>query len=168
MTLIVPIRRGDAVVAVSMIDDRDVDILLERTWRLHSAGYTCVWPTVDGCELMHRRIMQAPDHLEVDHINRDRLDNRRCNLRLVERSDQFANRGCHRSSSAFGFRGVCKNGNAWRARLIRRGRVVVNKRFGNAADAVQAVRAYRKVEEMEINRRSAHLLASLPEGDLHA
>ncbi len=32
---------------------------------------------------MHRLIMNAPDNYEVDHINHNRADNRRKNLRIV-------------------------------------------------------------------------------------
>jgi hypothetical protein len=41
---------------------------------------------------MHRELIACPDDLQVDHINRDRLDNRRENLRIVTAVENCANR----------------------------------------------------------------------------
>ena len=39
----------------------------------------------------HRYVIGAPKGLDVDHINGNPLDNRRCNLRLATRSQNMAN-----------------------------------------------------------------------------
>lgn len=41
---------------------------------------------------MHRLVNKTPDNLETDHINGDRLDNRRKNLRSVTASINQLNR----------------------------------------------------------------------------
>ena len=42
-------------------------------------------------EYLHRLIVSAPLGVEVDHINRNKLDNRRNNLRLVNRAQNALN-----------------------------------------------------------------------------
>jgi hypothetical protein len=59
---------------------------------------------------LHRFLIDAPDGLEVDHINRNPLDNRRSNLRLVTSSQNKQNQGPVRHDSATGVRGV-----SWKA-----------------------------------------------------
>ena len=43
--------------------------------------------------LMHRLILNAPDDMQVDHINGNTMDNRRCNLRLATPRQNQQNRG---------------------------------------------------------------------------
>lgn len=49
---------------------------------------------------LHRLIMKCPDDKEVDHINRDKLDNRKCNLRIVTSSENAQNRTKKPNSSS--------------------------------------------------------------------
>jgi hypothetical protein len=59
---------------------------------------------------MHRFIIDAPPGFDVDHVNRDSLDNRRENLRIATRSQNNVNR------AAAGRRGVrkpSKNSPSW-------------------------------------------------------
>ena len=57
-------------------------------------------------------------HKHMDHINCDRGDNRLCNLRECERSQNQANRG-KQANNTSGFKGVHfhPQGNKWRARI---------------------------------------------------
>lgn len=56
--------------------------------------------------LMHRQILGFPKS-EVDHKDRDGLNNQRSNLRLASDSNQMSNRlGSNRMAKS-GFRGVC-------------------------------------------------------------
>ena len=61
---------------------------------------------------MHRIIMNAMPGQVVDHINGNGLDNRKCNLRIVDDQKNAANRRCHAGSSSK-YKGV-----AWH--IIRR------------------------------------------------
>jgi hypothetical protein len=59
---------------------------------------------------MHREIMNAPDNMQVDHINGNGLDNRRSNLRLVSNA-QNSRHTTHSRNNKTGYRGVFQNSN---------------------------------------------------------
>jgi len=51
--------------------------------------------------LLHRYIMQPEDNMTVDHINRNPLDNRRCNLRVCTQFENNQNQS-HNTSGKVG------------------------------------------------------------------
>ena len=67
---------------------------------------------------MHRVVMNAPDGLEVDHRNRNGLDNQRHNLRIATSQQNSMNIGL-RSNNTSGHIGVCwdKRSQRWKAKL---------------------------------------------------
>ncbi len=93
---------------VALVDDADYARLSQRKWfarlcvgRLFYAA-SGRWPNTVH---MHREILDAPAELQVDHINGDGLDNRRCNLRLATRQQNIAN-ALHRVPGPSGYFGV--------------------------------------------------------------
>lgn len=84
---------------LATVDDKDYDDLNKYKW--HYNGFYAVRGEYLGkvaphkykhtTVKMHRQIMEAPAGLEVDHINGDRLDNRRSNLRLATRKQNSRN-----------------------------------------------------------------------------
>ena len=57
----------------------------------------------NGGRCLARCIMNPPDNMEVDHINHDTLDNRKCNLRICTRSENRRNgrKQCKRTGARF-------------------------------------------------------------------
>ncbi|MDP9317093.1 MAG: HNH endonuclease, partial [Chloroflexota bacterium] len=102
---------------VALVDDEDYESLSSHKWRYHNAGYAV---RTEGTRsvLMHRVIMQAPVGMEVDHINRDRLDNRRTNLRLCSHMENCRNNSTHKGSSQY--KGVYwdKANQRWVSRIV--------------------------------------------------
>jgi hypothetical protein len=78
----------------------------------------------------------------IDHISRDRLDNRRCNLRVCTHSENNMNRGM-RSDNKTGFKGVCCNKQAkkFQASINLNGK---QKHLGLFDTAEEASEAYKK------------------------
>jgi len=77
----------------AVVDDDDFNYLSQYKWSFDRYAYRTV--KKDGKRTtvrMHRLIMNAPDGLDVDHINHDKLDNRRSNLRVCSRSYNIRNK----------------------------------------------------------------------------
>jgi hypothetical protein len=86
--------------------------------------------------LMHRQIAGAVKGQEVDHRNRDSLDNREANLRLATRSQNCINT---RVENRTGFRGVQARANCFVATGYVNG---VRHNLGCFKTAAAAARAY--------------------------
>ncbi len=91
------------------IDEADLPAVSMYPWKLGPKGYveTCVgkFPKQKTLTLHKFLLGPAPSDLVWDHENRDPMDNRRINLRLVTRSVNVRNAKRHRSNTS-GIRGV--------------------------------------------------------------
>lgn len=58
---------------------------------------------------LYRFILEYDENMDIDHINRNTLDNRKENLRVCSRLDNIHNRGDYqRANSSTGIKGLCK------------------------------------------------------------
>lgn len=94
---------------------------------------------------LHRLIMDAPENLQVDHVNHEPLDNRKENLRLCTSSENAANREKHRNNKS-GYTGVVSVAGGWVAQLTCAGERIT---MGPFETKEEAARAYdrKKLEE---------------------
>ncbi len=159
----VPLRnRQKAVTGYALVDDEDADLVGGVRWHLYQGyarrslnsgptGKRVVRPL-----LMHRHILGLVpgDGLTVDHINRNRLDNRRENLRVVTYAQNMQNRPSHAGASS-PYRGVSwsKAQRLWvaHARIDK-----VLHHIGSFADEVEAARAAQAY-------RDEHMPYALPD-----
>lgn len=109
---------------VVVVDDEDGD-LLETRWRPVTDKWGCSYAvaSMNGKTVyMHRVILSRvanrdlERHEQVDHINRNGMDNRRENLRIATSSQNQCNAKC-RADSKTGYKGVQKSRNRWMARI---------------------------------------------------
>ena len=80
--------------SVVLLDDDDVELVSQHKWWITPQGYACTKIRRDDGSRrtigMHRLILGDPETAATDHINRNRLDNRKENLRAC--SDRQNNR----------------------------------------------------------------------------
>lgn len=110
----IPLANSKGVV---LVDDEDYEALSAAHWHLSGAGYAA--GRVGGRRvLMHRFLSKAPKGVDVDHVNRVKLDNRKENLRLCTKSQNHANRPV-RAGRTSTYRGVDyrKDKAKWRSRI---------------------------------------------------
>ena len=74
-----------------LCDTEDLEGLLHFTWFKDKKGYAHTNDDNKRKLMAHVFIMGKKDGLEIDHINRNRLDNRRCNLRHVTHLENIRN-----------------------------------------------------------------------------
>ena len=137
MTKMIPLSQGK----FAKVDDCDYDRISKHKW---SVSVSCAirMSYVTGkakSVLMHREIMSTPDGMETDHINGDRLDNRRANLRICTHGENQQNRRA-KIWGGSGYKGVCwiTKDKKWRAQIKVGGRVVYIGQYDNPKDAAIA------------------------------
>lgn len=138
----IPLTQGK----VSLVDDEDFDWLSKKKWTHTFYGYASTsrklpsgkWSNI----LMHRLITECPPKMEVDHINMDKLDNRRENLRICTPSENKMNIGLKKNNQS-GFKGVSwsRRAKKWQAAI---GLNKVHHHLGWFDSKEEAIEAYRK------------------------
>lgn len=76
----------------TLVDDEDYEYLNKLKWCAGHSSKGQYYAKRTGGALMHRVILNAPKELQVDHINGNKLDNRKSNLRLCTVSQNLMNK----------------------------------------------------------------------------
>lgn len=126
----------------ALIDEDDYDKVSQYVWHAHKSTDNAFYArcTKDRVYLyMHRLIMDAKDGYSVDHINGNRLDNRKSNLRICSHAQNLANRP-KQANNKSGFKGVIfdKSRNKWRSEIRVDGKSYYLGRFDDKIDAAVA------------------------------
>lgn len=123
-------------------DVEDLPKVENYCWRLSPYGY--VITSAHKSEqykiiYLHRLIMSCSDDCEVDHINHDKVDNRKLNLRTCTRCENSWNRGTLEANTS-GHRGVYfdKQIQKWFARITVNTNVITLGYYNRFEDAVTA------------------------------
>lgn len=125
----------------TLVDDDIYELYKDRKW-MSTKGYAV---RTENRKLvsLHRIVAGAetPDQ-KVDHINGDRLDNRRGNLRICNGHQNAMNQGI-KSTNRSGYKGVHfrKDRNCWVAQITHNYKC---KHLGSFKNIVDAVEAYNK------------------------
>ena len=133
-----------------LLDNDDYERLKKYKYWLRRDGY--------ACHTLHRRsdhktdiativcmqweIVERKSGKQVDHINGNKLDNRKENLRVCSNSENQINRPAPKNSST-GYKGVCyhKRDKRFRAQITFGG---ITYRLGTFKTAIEGAIAYNK------------------------
>ena len=122
---------------VTIVDDDVFDELSKHKWCFSGkyAKRAVSTPKIKTV-LMHRVIMNTPEGMETDHINCDKLDNRRENLRICTRAENKRNTGKLPNNTS-GYKGVSwsKAKNKWEVVISVNDKLIHLGRFNNIIDA---------------------------------
>lgn len=134
------LAKGKGVV---LVDDEDFEYLSRFKWHLLTDPNTCYAKTTafrgTSSGLMHRIILDAPDGMQVDHIDHNGLNNVRANLRLCTCAQNHANQQ-KRPGLLSQFKGVTfnKTANRWMARCKTNRRYTSLGYYDSEEDAARA------------------------------
>lgn len=139
----------------ALVDDEDFDYLNQWKWHLSSKGYamrgTHIGSVKNGTRKavrfrMHRILDKTPDGFQTDHINRDKLDNRKSNLRTVTNRQNHFNMPLQKNNTS-GHKGVYWNkaNRKWQAYIKSTEKILY---LGCFSDIKDAIRARRKAEKI--------------------
>lgn len=159
----VPLTRG----YVALVSEEDYERVIPFKWNAkpsHSGNTHYAQRNVkrpDGTyttQKMHRFILNAPDELEVDHKDRNGLNNTRSNIRLATRSDNQSNRSRFKNNTS-GFIGVAwhKATGKWQARINVGKKLIHLGLFDDPAEAA------RIRDEKAIEQQGSFAVLNFPE-----
>lgn len=138
-------KSGSGIFAA--IDDDDFEKISCVRWVLFKCSVTnsensyAANRSRSGTIFMHRLIMNARAGEKIDHINGNRLDNRKENLRLCTTSENNRNVKISRKNNKTGYKGVSleKGDGKYRSCIKVNGKTI---HLGRFPDVVSAAKAY--------------------------
>lgn len=89
-----------------LVDDDDFDYLNQWNWYITRKGYAARTEhggksgKVDKTIFLHRIVNKTPEGLVTDHINRNKTDNRKENLRSATNTTNQRNRGLQKNNTS--------------------------------------------------------------------
>jgi hypothetical protein len=143
MAKVLPVGRGTLT---TIVDDDTADALCGVAICGHKSWGVRLY--LDGQKLyLHRWLTNAPPGMVVDHINGNRFDNRRENLRVVTQGENARNAPVRRDCTSR-YRGVlfCRTAKRWMARVKKNGITYHLGLFNSVEEA--AVEAQKKRREL--------------------
>jgi hypothetical protein len=133
MTHAIPVWHKGQIVAHAQVDAEDAERIGQHRWSLHNRGYA-ITGGGNTKVLMHRMVLglesergsgrgSGASRPQADHINCDKLDNRRANLRVVTNQQNHQNRQAQQGLTS-AYRGVYfqKHSGKWCARAKANGK----------------------------------------------
>ena len=129
-------------------DLEDWEYLKEYYWNLNTNGYVTAVISGRKHAMMHKLIMPDNTYEVVDHINRNKLDNRKGNLRYTTYSVNAQNRSLTPNNKNGCF-GVRKSKNRWQAIITSYGKKIFIGSFKTKEEAITARKEAERIYHKE-------------------
>lgn len=139
----------------AILDDNVPEEILNVRWRISKKGYvmsTKYLGKINGkykntAIYLHRLIVKPSSKMQVDHINGDKLDNRRQNLRICTNQQNNRNVNSHKDSTSK-FKGVSwdNTNKKWLVQIADH--TGKNRHIGRFIDEKEAAQAYNKAAKL--------------------
>jgi hypothetical protein len=142
---IISLTRGQFTV----VDDEDFKYLNQWNWYCSDTGYavrTAYFRDAENKRIKHRvymhRLILRIRRSTCDHINGDRLDNRKYNLRKCSKTENNRNSSGKPNTRQHRYKGIYKNHRKWYFQISKNG----NKQIGGGFNTdIEAAKAYDNV-----------------------
>ncbi|CAL8461487.1 g1018 [Coccomyxa elongata] len=144
----------------SLVDDEDWSNMMQYTWYIKPSNKTSYAQRheLKKSIMMHQHLTGRNN---MDHINRNGLDNRRANLRPNDKSGNGQNQG-ERIGTTSSFLGVVQKENGkWQAQIVKNGHQYHLGVYKNEEDAA---RAYNAAAPLYYDGPKLNDVPDLPEG----
>ena len=112
----------------TLIDLETYELIKGRRISVLASGYVMIWnKETEKAEYFHRWLfnLKTGDKSVVDHIDGNKLNNQKSNLRLCTISENMCNRNKTTGQTSSKFKGVHKLKNKWTA-VCRKNKIVYN------------------------------------------
>lgn len=139
----------------AMVDDEDYEYLNQWKWQLSSPGYATrdqqvSWENKKQIKrkiLLHRVIMDCPESKEVDHIDGNRINNQKINLRVCTHQQNAWNQTKLFKHNTSGITGVYFNKlrQRWYAQIKVNGKTIS---LGSSKIKEEAIKIRHRAEEV--------------------
>lgn len=130
-----------------LVDDEDYEYLIQWKWYCNNCGYALRYQKRKQMHktskyksiFMHRIIIGVKEGELTDHRNRDRLDNRRKNLRKANKSTNGMNRPATSTKKYTKYKGIYwrKERGYWEVRIGLKGRVMYLGKYDTEKEAAE-------------------------------
>lgn len=139
----IPIKNKRQKNLFALVSDEDADWAAKYTWYDHKGYVTRKYGKTT--KRMHREIMNAPLDMVIDHINGDKRDNRRENLRICSMAENQRNYKKRSDGKTSKYKGVSLDSpGVWRASIRFNYRL---KNLGRYKTEVEAAEAYNRASD---------------------
>jgi hypothetical protein len=137
----------------AIIDDDDYDMCSMHRWVFDGGYATRMKQSNTGDRKwhkirMHRLINSTPPGFVTDHINHNKLDNRKCNLRAVTQLENLQNKPMYKNNKS-GQKNISmhKKTNKWRVQIRYNNTIIYHGLFDKLDDAITARNKFKQEEK---------------------